>query len=151
MRRVLLVLLLGLAGGVGGHYALLSRLQPKPVSALDAQLAWIQRDLQLTPEQYARIRTIHEQSSAHLLALADQVSRMRAEFAAFEHQRKTVGEIDFLEFAHFVQERRTIDRECLQSTQRLVDASADVMNPQQRARYLSLFPATHRSAIDSPN
>lgn len=151
MKRVILVLLLGLAGGLGGHYALLHRLQPKNVSALDAQLAWIQRDLQLTPEQYARIRAIHEQSSAHLLALAGQVARMRSEFAAFEHQRKTVGEIDFLEFAHFVEERRMIDRECLKSTQRLVDASAGVMNPQQRARYLSLLPISHRSTLVTPN
>lgn len=151
MKRVFLVLLLGLVGGVGGHYGLLYTLQPRPVSALDAQLAWIQRDLNLTPEQYARIKAIHEQSRGHLLALAGQVARMRNEFDAFERQRRTVGEIDFLEFAHFVEERRTIDRECLQSTHRLVDASAGVMNPEQRARYLSLLPASHRPNLETPN
>jgi hypothetical protein len=145
MKRILTVTLFGLAGGLAAHFGWLFAHQAK-ASGLDAQLAWIQHDLQLTPQQYARIKAIHEQSSPHLLALAARVSHMKDEFAAFERQRKTTGEIDFLEFAHFVEERRRIDRECLQSTQQLVDASADVMTPEQRQRYLNLLPTLHRPA-----
>ncbi|PTY08567.1 hypothetical protein DB347_03035 [Opitutaceae bacterium EW11] len=145
MKRAILVTLLGLLGGTVAHYGWLSS-QGSRVGGegLDAQLAWIKTDLQLTPEQYARIKAIHEQSSPRLLALASRVSRMRDEFAAFERQRKTTGEIDFLEFAQYVEERRRVDKECLQSTRQLVDASADVMTPRQRERYLSLLPAAHR-------
>ncbi len=153
MKRIVLITLLGLLGGAGAHFGWLSLHQGGSSNEnLDTQLAWIKTDLQLTPEQYARIRAIHQQSSPHLVALASRVARMREEFAAFERQRTTTGEIDFLEFAHFVDERRRIDRDCLQSTRRLVDASAEVMNPRQRQRYLSLLPTFHRSApISTPN
>lgn len=145
MRRTLLVTLLGLLGGASGFYACLAVQQPRGGSdSLDAQLAWIKNDLQLTPEQYARIKTIHQQSHPHLLTLASSVARMREEFAAFDRQRKTTGEIDFLEFARYVEERRRIDRDCLLSTRQLVGASADVLTPGQRARYLTLLPVAVR-------
>lgn len=144
MSRALLVLLLGLLGGTVSHVGWLTYKGAAARDDLDAQLAWIKTDLQLSDEQYARIREIHERSSPRLLALADRVARMRSEFAAFERQRKTTGEIDFLEFAQFIEVRRSVDRECLQSTRQLVDASAGVMTPSQRERYLSLLPAAHR-------
>lgn len=145
MKRILLVTFLGVLCGTVGHFACLALQQPSQRSAgLDAQLAWIRNDLQLTPEQYARIKALHEQSSPHLMVLASRVARLREEFAAFERQRKTTGEIDFLEFAQFVDERRRIDRECLLSTRQLVDASADILTAPQRERYLTLLPATLR-------
>jgi hypothetical protein len=145
MRRILLITLLGLLAGTAGHYACLALQQPWAGSDdLDAQLAWIKTDLQLTSDQYARIKTIHQQSHPHLLNLASSVARMRDEFAAFDRQRKTTGEIDFLEFARFVDERRRIDRDCLLSTRQLVDASADLLTPGQRERYLTLLPLAVR-------
>ena len=145
MNRFLLVLVLGVLGGTLGHFGWLTLQKDRAAgNDLDAQLAWIRYDLDLTTAQYEQLRAIHQQSSPRLLALANQVARMREELAAFERQRKTTGEIDFLEFADFVQLRRRIDNECLQSTRQLVDASAGVMNPRQRERYLSLVPAAHR-------
>lgn len=150
MSRILLITLLGLLGGTVGHYACLYLQQPHGSNDnLDAQLAWIKTDLQLTTEQYARIKAIHQQSSPHLLKLASRVARMREEFAAFESQRKTTGEVDFLEFARFIDERRRIDHECLLSTRQLVDASADVLTPGQRERYLTLLPAAVRPILIS--
>jgi hypothetical protein len=96
-------------------------------------------DLKLTDERFARIKAIHEESSPRLLALAAEVARMREEYDAFEHERTTSGQIDFLEFAHFVEQRRTVNRECLTSTQRLVADAARVMTAQQRERYLGLL------------
>lgn len=153
MRRILAITFLGLLCGTVGHFACLYlQLPGKSNEGLDAQLAWIRRDLQLTPEQYARIKALHEQSSPHLMILASRVARLRDEFAAFERQRKTTGEIDFLEFAQFVDERRRIDRECLLSTRQLVDASADILTAPQRERYLTLLPATLRpGARPNPN
>jgi hypothetical protein len=43
-----------------------------------------------------------------------------------------------MEFARFVETRRHLNRECLDSTRQLVLASAEVMNPQQRQRYIQL-------------
>jgi hypothetical protein len=96
-------------------------------------------ELKLTDRQFARIKAIHEQSSPRLLALAAQVARMREEYDAFEHERTTSGQVDFLEFAHFVEQRRVVDRECLFSTRQLVADAAGVMTDKQRARYLGLL------------
>jgi hypothetical protein len=147
MIKVLRVLFLGAVGGVAAHFGWLHLQQPRTPEGLDAQLAWIQRDLQLTTEQYARLKAIHQQSNARLVALGSQVNRMRMELAAFEQQRKTTGEIDFLEFAQFVEERRAVDRECLQSTRQLVDASASLMTAQQRSRYLQILPLADRPPL----
>jgi hypothetical protein len=66
---------------------------------------------------------------------------MQAEFAAFENTRRTSDRVDFIEFAQFVETRRAINRQCLESTRQLVLATADVMTPVQRAHYLGLVAA----------
>ena len=72
------------------------------------------------------------------IALAAQVARLQRELGAFENQRRTTDRIDFLEFANFVEERRAMDRQCMDSTRMLVESTARIMNPDQRQRYLTL-------------
>lgn len=138
MRRTLLVLLLGLAAAGSAHLAWFNFNTPCTGDELDCQLAWMRAELKLTDEQYARIKDIHETSSPRLLALAAEVARMRDEYADFERARVTEGRVDFVEFAHFVEARRAIDRECLVSTRQLLAATVDVMTPSQRERYLGI-------------
>ena len=139
MKRILLVLFLGLFAGVLAHLGWFLAQRPCGSSDLECQLAWMKTELKLSDEQFARIKMIHEQSSPRLLALAAQVARMRDEYAAFERERTTSGQVDFLEFAHFVEQRRAIDRECLTSTQQLVADASRVMTAQQREQYLGLL------------
>jgi hypothetical protein len=108
----------------------------------ETELAWLRESLQLDAVQFAQIKALHEQSSPRLLALAFQVAQMRQEFAAFEDARKSTGEIDFLEFARFVENRRAVEKQCAESARQLVAAAADVMNPSQRETYFSLLPPT---------
>jgi hypothetical protein len=135
MKRTFFVLILGLAGGLLAHGAWFTAHRPGNPSGLDAQLAWMKSSLHLSDQQFARIKALHVQSSPQLMALATQVARMRAEFAAFENERRATGEVDFLEFAHFVEQRRAVDRECAESTRRLIVAAVSVMNQQQRDQY----------------
>jgi hypothetical protein len=95
-------------------------------------------ELQLSDAQFARIRELHEASSPRLRALATQVTQMQAEFAAFENTRRATDRVDFIEFAQFVEARRNISRECLDSTRQLVLAAASEMNPRQREHYFGL-------------
>lgn len=141
MNRVALVLLLGLLVGGSAHTVYYQLRHPPGLNSLEGQLAWMKDELRLDDTQYARIRELHEASSPRLRALAVQVARMQEEFAAFEHTRRTADRVDFLEFARFVEDRRAVNRECLESTRRLILASADVMNPAQRAHYLGLVAA----------
>ncbi|MES1168906.1 MAG: hypothetical protein ABUL61_07015, partial [Oleiharenicola lentus] len=71
-------------------------------------------------------------------AMAVQVAQLQTEFSTFEKLRRTSDQVDFLEFARFVETRREINRACLDSTRQLVLASAEVMTPQQRERYIRL-------------
>jgi hypothetical protein len=138
MNRTALILLLGLAVGVGTHFTYFRMHEPAPTNTLDGQLAWIKTELQLTDAQYARIKELHRASSPRLRAMAVQVAQLQTEFAEFEKVRRTTDRVDFLEFARFVETRRQINRACLDSTRQLVLATAEVMTPQQRERYLRL-------------
>lgn len=146
MKHVALVLLLGALAGALSHVLWYGFRRPLPVETDAGALAWLQQDLQLTPEQFARVQAIHERSSAQLQQLAAQAARMRAEFDAFERRRQTDGEIDFLAFARFVQDQRELDRLCTESTRRLVAATAGEMSPRQRERYLDRFDPSLRPA-----
>ena len=152
MKRALFILLGGLFCGALAHVGWFAAHRLPDANSLEAQLAWMKESLQLTPEQFARIKELHEQSSPRLQALAAQVAQMRSEFAAFERTRQTAGQIDFLEFARFVEHQRQVDRECLESTKQLVLAASEVMDPYQRERYLALFERVqHANAKGSLN
>jgi hypothetical protein len=138
MKRTLLMMLLGALVGLSAHTLYFTLHRPAGLDSLEGQLAWMRDELDLSAEQFARIKELHEASSPRLRALAADVARMQAEFAAFEDTRRTSDRVDFIEFAQFVETRRNINRQCLESTRQLVLASAGVMNPAQREQYLGL-------------
>lgn len=142
MNRTVLTLLLGLAVGLGTHAVYYRLHRPAGFDSLEGQLSWIKTELKLSDAQFARVKELHEASSPRLRALAAEVARMQAEFAAFENTRRTTDRVDFLEFAQFVETRRAINRQCLESTRQLVMATANVMTPEQRKHYLGMVAAT---------
>jgi hypothetical protein len=138
MKRGGLVLLLGIAVGVTAHLAYFRLHEPVGSDSLDRQLAWMKWELQLNDAQFARIRELHEASGPRLRALAAQVAQMQAQFAAFESTRRATDRVDFIEFARFVEARRSISQQCLDSTRQLVLAAANEMTPRQREQYLGI-------------
>ena len=138
MKRTLLTLTLGLAVGLGTHFAYFRLHQPATTDTLDGQLAWMKTELQLTDAQFARIKEVHQASSPRLRAIAAQLAGLQAEFRSFEKTRRTSDRVDFLEFARYVEARRNVRRESLDSTRQLVLAAAEVMTPAQRQRYIQL-------------
>lgn len=139
MKRAALILALGLGAGVAGHVLWFNTHHPAAASSLDTQLAWMQSDLRLEPDQFERIKALHEQLEPRLLQLAAEVERIRAEFADFERERLEAGEVDFLKVARAAAERRTVGRECDASTAQLVSEATRVMTPEQRKRYLEIL------------
>ena len=141
MNRTALILVVGLLVGAGAHIVYFNFHRPVGLDSLDGQLTWMKEELNLSEEQFAQIKDLHEQSSPRLRALAADVARMQTEFAAFENTRRTSDRVDFIEFAQFVETRRNINRQCQESTRQLVLASAGLMTPQQRSHYLGLVSA----------
>lgn len=115
---------------------------PGETQDFEHQLAWMQRELGLTDAQFAEVKALHAASGPRLRALAQEVTRLRAELAAFEDARRTTERVDFLAFARVVEARHDVDRACLDSTRRLVEATASVMTPLQRTRYLGFVNPT---------
>lgn len=145
MKSALLIVLLGLLAGAAAHWGWY---QWRRAAAADNDdvVAWMKADLQLTDEQLARIRTLHDRSSPQLREFAAQAAKMRAEFETFERVRRTEGRVDFLAFARCLETWRRIDRDWSDVTRDLVAATVDELTPDQRARYLTrLTPAPARS------
>ena len=140
MKRPLLVLLLGAAVGVAAHLAYFQHREPIGTDTLDGQLAWMRSELQLTEQQFARIKGLHQATRPQLQAMAAQVALMQEEFAEFERARQASDQVDFIEFARFVESRRELNRRCLDTTRQLVLASAEIMTPEQRRQYIRLVP-----------
>jgi LTXXQ motif family protein len=138
MKRTPLILALGLAVGLGSHFAYFRLHQPATTDTLEGQLAWMKTELQLTDAQFVRIKEVHQASRPRLRAIATQLAGLQAEFLAFEKTRRTSDRVDFLEFARYVETRRHVSRESLDSTRQLVLAAAEVMTPEQRQRYIQL-------------
>ncbi len=141
MKRLLLTLVLGLTAGLGTHLAYYRYHAPAATDTLEGQLAWMKAELKLSDGQFARIKELHQASRPRLRAMAEQVAQMQTEFGEFEQTRRTSDRVDFLEFARFVETRRSLNRECLDSTRQLVLASAEVMTPDQREQYIRLVAA----------
>jgi hypothetical protein len=139
MKRVLAVLALGAIGGIGAHFGYFQVHRPCTDPTLACELAWIRDELDLTQAQYATLQDLHQISEPRLEALADQMAMMRQQFLEFEAQRRGAGEIDFIEFSLFIQDRSLVEEECETSTRDLILASAELMEPDQRERYLSMI------------
>lgn len=142
MKRLLTLLILGFISGAGTYWWYVGANAPIAEDDFDAQLAWMRSELRLTDKQYAQIEQLHRSSRPQLLSMSERVRLMQREFQDFERQRKTSDQVDFLEFARFVEHRRELDRACIDSTRRLVAASAEVMTPTQRQRYFDLLNST---------
>ena len=149
MKRTLLILCVGMFAGLVAHELWFINRRPRSPDSLETQLAWMRAALSLNAEQYQRIKTLHQELEPHLQVLASDIERMQQRSAEFEEQRRTVGEVDFVEYAQLVQQQRATDREYNESTQRLVSAALSIMTPDQRDRYLELIAPALRPAHGS--
>jgi len=150
MKPTVLVVLLGMATGLVVQSAYFHFRAPDRTPDGDP-LAWMKTELRLSSAQYASVRALHEASEPQFRQLNARVLKIRAEFAEFERGRRERDRVDYVEFARFVADRERTDRECLGSTRRLILASARIMTPEQRSRYLGFVLAADPGVVGSPN
>jgi hypothetical protein len=119
---------------------------PGGSDSLERELVWMRDELRLSPAQYLRIKELHATLNSELVTLEKERLRVRQETAALEEERRTEGQIDFLVFAGLIKIRQNLDLQSFNSMQRLVSATATIMTPDQRRRYLDYVQA----AISTP-
>lgn len=151
MKSSAFVLIAGIAAGAATYALLLWMHPPYDPTSFDGRLAWIKDELRLSDAQYAHIRELHEESGPRMRALAMQLAQMQQELTAFEMTRRASDRVDFIEFARFVEARRNVDRECLESTRELVRAAASAMTPRQREHYFGIVAQIEPKAAQATN
>ncbi|HEY5551840.1 MAG TPA: hypothetical protein VIK52_08125 [Opitutaceae bacterium] len=139
MKRAMLIPLTGLLAAAMAHLGWFEMRRPATDEGTAGVLAWLQDDLHLSADQFARIKALHERSGPQIQQLAEQATEMRTELESFENRRRNDGRVDFLAFAQFIEQRREFQRICTESTRRFLTAAASEMTPGQRARYLERF------------
>ncbi|WP_404424078.1 hypothetical protein [Nibricoccus sp. IMCC34717] len=141
MKSTRTMLLLGVILGIAAHVGYFEWRRPAGPSPEGDHLAWLQSELHLSDAQYQRVVALHERNNPQLRQLAAQVMEMQREMQVFENTRRNEGKVDFVEFARFVDDFRRVSSACEDSTRSLVAATADVLDPDQRRRYLALVEA----------
>lgn len=143
MNRTYLVVLIGLFAGLGAYHGLMTWHEPAAATgSVDEQLAWMKSELRLNDDQMRQLRAFHAASEPRLRVLAAQVAQLQQELSTVETTRRNAGVVDFLQLGRFVETRRHVAAECLALSRQLVFASADIMTPAQRQRYLGFVSAT---------
>jgi hypothetical protein len=139
MKRAILFVVVGLLSGLVAHETWYLARRPPPADSLEEQLRWVRVQLQLNTEQYARIKALHEEFGPRLRELGTEVAQTRLTLQEFEDRRRTSGQVDFLAYKEFVDQRRVVDRQAAESTRELVAAALSVMTAEQRAHYLAML------------
>ena len=142
MNRTYLVILIGLLAGWGAYQGLMTWHEPPAATgSVDEHLAWMKSELRLNDDQMRQLRAFHAASEPRLRVLAAQVAQIQQELSTVETTRRTVGVVDFVQLGRFVETRRDVAAECLALSRQLVLASAEIMTPAQRRRYLGFVSA----------
>ena len=105
--------------------------------SLEATLRWMKDDLQLTPEQFARVRALHSQALDQLVALHREIEGAQRQAVALEIQRKEQDRIDFLASESVSELRRSLGQRGSTLVSGLVEATSQVLTEDQRRRYVS--------------
>lgn len=117
MRRVFGATAAALVVAVGAHaWYLHAHDTPEPY---ETEIRWLSAELNLTDDQASRVRALHVAHCPDMDSLYQEL----------EQQRAAAPEAPAC---------REVEKRCAQSTERLIDEVAAVLEPAQRARYLEL-------------
>lgn len=139
MWKSLTVLVLGLALGIVAHLSYFKAYAPTCVSAeAGCEMEWLRTELDLSEEQFARVAVLHGEREREIRMLSRKVRDLELLLAELEAERVTEGYVDYLEIRHYMDTKRKLDEACMKSTNDLIASVGDVMNLDQRKRYLSI-------------
>lgn len=139
MWRSLTVVVSGLVAGVAAHLGYFNAYTPEcSLFALECEMEWLRDELKLSEEQFARVEQIHSQRSEEIRALSKKVRELELLLAELEAERVREGYVDFLELRDYMEAKRKLDEACQKSTSDLIVSVGNLMDLEQRKRYLSI-------------
>jgi hypothetical protein len=123
MKRWILVTLLLCAGALVGRAVYSAA---RPVSEKPCTMAWLEQELNLTPEQKIRIEQLHAQSDS-------TIQKLRSEYAQCDKSRTDGARAS-----------------CEKATKELIERVAAELNPEQRQKYFKLVAPCSRGGGHQP-
>lgn len=128
IRLTWILAILAVAAGIG-HFGYLRVVAPRVAASATAtdraELVWLERELALSPEQLAAVRTLHEECWAQVATLRVQLERERREARTSGSTAACVA----------------VEDECKNCTVMFIRRMTAVLTPAQREKYLSLVAA----------
>jgi beta-xylosidase len=138
MKRFLLIVMLGFVAGAMAHIGFYAFRRPTVENRLTRDLAWMQSVFDLNDTQYRSIRALHQRTGPELERLFTVLRTTHDELDRLEEMRRTADKVDFIAFHQAKEANRKARLQCRTLTLDLVYAVAEVMSPEQRARYFAL-------------
>jgi hypothetical protein len=156
MKRLLLILGLGLLAGAGGYYgiylartATVRAVERAPVPAL----GWLKVEYHLSDAEFAKVSQLHEAYQAHCLEMCRRIDEANAQVqAALAHADQVTPEVE-----QKLAEAQRLRVECQTAMLRHFFEVSRSMPPEQGRRYLawvaeSTFPSAQGMAqMDGPH
>lgn len=146
MRHLFTTLLLAAGLGVaafGLYYTWHSKADAEPMAG---EVDWLREEFNLDPDQFARVRKIHDDYSPICQTLCDRVIEAKRDLEhALVHSSGYTDEVEE-QLARFSRVKEDCHRSMLQHVYEV----AAVMNPEERRRYLALAKSqvTREAHID---
>lgn len=137
--KTLTVIALGVFVGCVAHFAYYGAYAPsKPTAEGSSEMEWLRTELDLSEQQWAQISYLHGERENEIQALSQKVRKLELTLAELEEERVNSGYVDFLEMREYVAAKRELDEACFKSTNELIASVGELMNIDQRRRYLSI-------------
>jgi hypothetical protein len=123
-------------------------LQMGPATEAAENLDWMKRDLGLTDEQFALVKSLHEASWPAMRRYSSELKLLHEQAREIEARWRDEAAVDFVALAELNAQDRAIDADCRRSVNQLVASASAVMDTRQRARYLRLVaPVLHPASV----
>ncbi|MBK1880584.1 hypothetical protein [Pelagicoccus mobilis] len=134
-----MVIVIGVVAGVSAHLGYFNTYsaEMRATSGLN-EMEWLRSELDLTEEQFARITRLHDDRESEIRTLSRKVRDLELMLAELEAERVTEGYVDYLEIRNYMEAKRKLDEACSKSTNDLIASVGDVMDLEQRRRYLTI-------------
>ncbi len=139
MKKIILLLSLVIAAGAGAYwltYSMATKKKQAYMYAVDEKtLAWLKKEYDLSPEQFARIKVIHDNYQPICEKLCAKINESNQKVKKLIYHCEALSD----ELSAALDENAAIRAECHRHMLQHIYAVYAEMNPEQGRRYLAMM------------